>query len=352
MISWKRIGLKDYEFPKINSYKKEYLNPKEQARKHISLGKSNKNTLPALNYKQDTEGLGREFMVNIEENKNAGIYLHIPENTKVEEPIRLNFNLDKENPTLVDYNNIYAEANSQVTVLIDYNSSNEVEGFHNGFTNIFAEKGSKVNIIKLQRLNYKTLNFDFNFSKIESDAEVNFVSIELGSKLSGFNYTSVLEEDTSNSNLSSIYLADKDMNLDLEYTMVHKGVRSHSNIDTKGALMGNAKKVFRGNLDFKRGSRVSKGVEREEVLLLSPDVNSDSIPALLCEEDNVEGEHAVSAGQIDDSKLFYLMSRGLSELEAKKLIVESSFNPIIDMIPFDDLKDEVRLEIERRLINE
>lgn len=352
MISWKRIGLKDYEFPTINSYKKEYLNPKEQTRKYISLGKSSKDTLPSLNYKQDTQGLGREFMVNIEESRNAGIHLHIPENTKVEESIRLNFNLDKDNPTLVDYNNIYAEANSQVTVLIDYNSSNEVEGFHNGFTNIFAGKGSKVNIIKLQRLNYKTLNFDFNFSKIESDAEVNFVSIELGSRLSGFNYTSVLEEDISNSNLSSIYLADKDMNLDLEYTMVHKGVRSHSNIDTKGALMGNAKKVFRGNLDFKRGSRVSKGVEREEVLLLSPDVNSDSIPALLCEEDNVEGEHAVSAGQIDNSKLFYLMSRGLSELEAKKLIVESSFNPIIDMIPFDDLKDEVRLEIERRLVNE
>ena len=74
--------------------------------------------------------------------------------------------------------------------------------------------------------------------------------------------------------------------------MVHKGTRSNSNIDTKGVLMDNSKKVFRGNLIFKRGARLSKGIEGEYVLLLDPTVKSHSIPGLFSEEDNVSGEHA------------------------------------------------------------
>ena len=351
MISWKRIGLKDFEFPKINDYKREYLNLKDNLEEQVSLKRAiDTTTLPSIEFENNIVGLGKEFIINVRDHYNTGIDLHVPKDLKVKETIRLDFYLDENNTHLVDYNNIYVENNSEVTVVIDYKNLDDVEGFHNGFTNIFAERGSKVNIIKLQRFNSKTLNFDFNLSHVETDAEVTFVSIELGSKLSGFNYTSILDEEMSHSNLSSIYLGDKDMKLDLEYTMIHKGVRSQSNIETRGALLDNARKVFRGNLDFKRGSRSAKGVELEHVLLLSPTVKSDSIPALLCEEDNVEGEHAVSAGQIDKSKLFYIMSRGLNEKEAKKLIVESSFKPIIDMIPFEDLKSAVNDDIERRLI--
>lgn len=352
MITWKRIDLVDFEFPEIKSFNREFLNKGNTVSKEIHLEKT-KSTLPLafLESKVSKIGLGKEFIANVAENYNAGIDLHIPKGVKIKKPIRLDFALDKDNNQLVDFNNIHAEENSEITVIIDYKSIDDTEGFHNGFTNIYAKNGSIVNIVKLQRLNEGSLNFDSNFSCIESNAEVNFVSIELGSKLSGFNYTSLLDEEVSFSNLSSIYLGDKTMKLDLEYTMIHKGVRSQSNIQTRGALLDNAKKVFRGNLDFKRGSRSAKGVELESVLLLSPDVKSDSIPALLCEEDNVEGEHAVSAGQIDKSQLFYIMSRGLSEKEAKKLIVESSFKPIIDKIPFEDLRLEVNNDIERRLIH-
>ena len=67
-------------------------------------------------------------------------------------------------------------------------------------------------------------------------------------------------------------------------------------------------------------------------MLLDPTVKSISLPLLLCKEDNVVGNHAASAGQIDHNKLFYLMSRGFSEVEAKHIIVESMIRPIIDRI--------------------
>lgn len=110
-------------------------------------------------------------------------------------------------------------------------------------------------------------------------------------------------------------------------------------------------KIFKGTLDFKKGASRSKGIEEEYAILLDKTVKADAIPLLLCEEDDVEGQHAASAGQIDSDKLFYLMSRGLDEKEAKKLIVEASFTPIIDKIPMEYLKEEITKEIHRRIVN-
>ena len=81
-------------------------------------------------------------------------------------------------------------------------------------------------------------------------------------------------------------------------------------------------------------------------------IRDSSIPALLCDEDDVEGEHAASAGQIDENRLFYLMSRGLDEREAKKLIIEASFRPVIEKIPLENLRKLISNEVDRRLIND
>lgn len=73
---------------------------------------------------------------------------------------------------------------------------------------------------------------------------------------------------------------------------------------------------------LKRGSSKSEGNEGEFAILLDKTVKADSIPTLFCDEDDVIGAHSASIGKVDESKLFYLMSRGLTESRAKKLIVE------------------------------
>jgi Fe-S cluster assembly scaffold protein SufB len=152
--------------------------------------------------------------------------------------------------------------------------------------------------------------------------------------------------------LSSIYFGDGNRIIDLNYLINHIGRRTISNIETKGALKDRAKKVFRGTIDFKLGASRSKGIEEEYALLLDKEVKASSVPLLLCSEDDVEGQHAASAGQIDNEKLFYIMSRGISEKEAKKFIVEASFAPVIDKVPCEDLRDVIRDEIQRRLVDD
>lgn len=345
---WKRIRLEDFEFPNVTSYTKEYINFSNKLPTGVSLSKITENI--DLD-RAKIQGVGEKFVSFANEFYNSGIALSLPKNTKIINPIKIEFNMDNKNPIVIDKNIIIAEANSEATIVFDYSSNEEVEGFHNGLTVVYAKENAVVNIIKIQRMNNNSRSFDSNIGFVEGQGKVNWLSVELGSSISGCNYTTFLEGESSESNLSSVYLGDGTRKMDLGYSMIHQGPRSISNIETKGVLKDQAKKVFRGNLDFKRGARRSRGVEEEYVILLDPTVKSDSIPALLCEEDDVEGEHAASAGQIDENRLFYLMSRGLDEKQAKKLIVEASFRPIIDKIPLEALRELISHEVERRLLN-
>ncbi len=346
---WERIRLEDFEFPSVTSYTKDYIICEDKLPTGVNLNKiTNDISLDTTNI----QGVGKEFVLFANEFYNSGIALSLSKNTRINNPIKIEFNIDNENPIVIDKNIIIAESGSEVTLVIDYSSTENVEGFHNGLTLVYAKEDAIVNIIKLQRMNDISRSFDSNIAFVEGRGKVNWISVEIGSSISGSNYSTFLEGEVSESNLSSIYLGDGTRKMDLEYSMIHQGPRSISNIESKGVLKDYSKKVFRGNLDFKRGARHSKGAEEEYVILLDPTVKSDSIPALLCEEDDVEGEHAASAGQIDENRLFYLMSRGLSEREAKKLIIEASFRPIIDRIPLEDLRELISLEVERRLIND
>ncbi|MGN9164243.1 Fe-S cluster assembly protein SufD [Tissierellaceae bacterium HCP3S3_D8] len=337
----------------MKNYIKDYLNIESNLPKGVILNRATEDMNDIVK-----SSLDREIFEEIEEKSdffvhrdfNGGMFLYLPKNIKIDRPIMMKFNIEEENSTALDQNLIVADIGSEATVIIDYSSDDEITGFHNGYTTVYARENSIVNIVKIQRMNDNSKNIDSNLALVKGRGTVNWISVELGSKNSASNYTTFLESDDSEGNLYSIYLGSGVREIDLEYSMIHRGARSISKIDTKGVLLDRAKKVFNGKLDFKRGARHSKGEEEEYVILLDPTVKSDSIPALLCEEDDVEGAHAVSAGQINEDKLFYLMSRGLDERESKKLIVEASFRPIIDKIPIEDLRREVKDEIERRLI--
>jgi FeS assembly protein SufD len=348
------LALKNFKVPEILRYQKKFI--KDGDFENITIMKMDHtdDVVGNLNYlisSREDYGVDDGLVALGEKSYNSGVFVHVLKGIKSQNPIRLEYVLDDRNPAVIDNNIITAEENSEVTVIMDYSSADSDEAFHNGVTRVYARRGSKVNIIKIQRMNDNSRHFDSNAAYIGYGARVNWIEVILGGKESITNTISNLEETESEANLGSIYFGDGSRTIDLSYLMNHKGRRTVSNIETKGALKDMAKKVFKGTIDFKLGASKSKGSEEEYALLLDKDVKASSVPLLLCSEDDVEGQHAASAGQIDNEKLFYIMSRGFNEKEAKKLIVEAYFAPIIDKIPCEDLRDIIRNEIQRRLVH-
>ena len=139
---------------------------------------------------------------------------------------------------------------------------------------------------------------------------------------------------------TAVYALKGTQHQDLFYHINHMGKESTSCIDVKGSLSGNAKKVFRGTLDFKRGCSGSVGEECDYVIQLDSTTKNISLPLLLCTEDDVMGNHASSAGQLDANIIYYLMTRGFTWQEARRIMVESLICPLIDKMD-EGLRAEV-----------
>ncbi len=114
-------------------------------------------------------------------------------------------------------------------------------------------------------------------------------------------------------------------------------------------MKDNAKKHFKGTIDFKKGCKKATGNEDEYCVLLSDKAKSISLPMLLCSEEDVVGNHASSAGKIGENELFYIMSRGFERKEAMKLIIRANFNKILENIKNEEILEEINSEIDKKL---
>lgn len=282
----------------------------------------------------------------------TGHIIEIPDNVILEEPLIIDYSVTNQHLSLIDHTFVKIGKNSKATLVVKYSSETlKSRGFHNGLTKIYASEGSQFQLTKVQMFSEEVTHIDNNVSFIEKDGHVIFNSFDFGGAKVVTDYSAHLIGDGSKNTTITAYLGDHERKLDIGYNSVHCGQRSESLIECKGALLDSSKKIFRGNLKFERGAKKSVGRESEFVLLLDKRVHSDAIPALLCDEDDVIGEHAASAGQVNEEQLFYLMSRGFDLKEAKKLIIHGSFSPVIDLLPNQSLKELVEDQLERRLLN-
>lgn len=257
--------------------------------------------------------------------------------------------LNEENNQLVDIIKIKAEENSTLNLALDYFSKEDVKGFRHTIIEVEAEENSNVKIFLSQRFSLDILSIQSVYYKVKKNANVEFIQVDLGSKENYLSYIGELAEKEATVSINSIYFGKNNQKLDFNYVANQIGQATNYDLSIKGALADRAQKTCRATIDFKRGSSTSKGSEQEYVTLLSDDIRNVAVPILLCTEDDVEGLHAASAGKIDEDILFYIMSRGFSETEAKRLILESKFAETIDLIENEEIRKRVYTTLSKKL---
>ncbi len=182
--------------------------------------------------------------------------------------------------------------------------------------------------------------YDQRHVELAEGAKADFAAAELGGEKVIVHSYGRLTGRESSMKERAIYAAQGKQHLDLFYHIDHVGEKTNAEIDVKGALSDESKKIFRGTLDFKRGCKGSVGDEGDYAIQLDPKTKNISLPLLLCTEDDVQGNHASSAGQLDGNTIYFLMSRGFSLEEARRIVVEALIRPIID-----DMDESVREEV-------
>lgn len=236
---------------------------------------------------------------------------------------------------------ITAGKNSEIAVIFlftaEQNSSETV--MHQLL--IDAKEGAKVKLYAAQLLGKDACALLDIGGVCEKDASVELLQIQLGV---GKLYAGCLMElvgahSSFKANIG--YLAEKDDSYDMNYVARHIGKHTESQMDANGILKGNAKKLFRGTIDFIAGCAGAKGAESEDVLLIDEDVENQTIPLILCGEEDVEGSHGATIGRLDEQMLFYLGSRGFDQEEAKRLIARARIDALCAMIPSGEIQKDI-----------
>lgn len=155
-----------------------------------------------------------------------------------------------------------------------------------------------------------------------------------------------LSGDASRIQIDTGYQADRDELLDINYVIRHRGTHTDTKIAVNGSLRDQASKIFRGTIDFEKGSAASKGDEREDVLMISPSARNRTVPVILCAEEDVEGTHGASIGKLSEKELFYLESRGIAKEDAQELMAKSRIESAVGRIPNERIRNFLQNKLE------
>ncbi len=294
-------------------------------------------------------GMGAEADAWLAEN--ANLVNHIAVSGTVDVPVVFEAALDADHPHALTYLTIDAAANSSLTVVQVVRGDAE-NGVSANLTRIRAAEGAHVVLVQVQLLGSQARRWNAVAIEEGTSARVEHARVELGGCVAACGTRAILDHNKCEYDLDAVYFGHSNDVLDFNDVSVHTGKDTLCEMHTAGVLTGNADKILRGTVDFRRGAKRGVGHESEDVLLFSPDARNRTAPLILCGEEEVEGQHAASVGRLDENKLYYLRSRGLSEAQARRLMVDARFAPAIDKIPLESLQDEVRENVAGRLNDE
>lgn len=256
----------------------------------------------------------------------------VEENQKPEKPVILTWDFGS-GAKAADQQIIYAKKGSESTFLINQISEKNAKGHAAFETKVIIEEGAVVHLMKVNLLGSGFVLMDDSAAIVGDDAELDFLQLELGGAKT---YTGCYADqcgDGSRFRVNTGYLADEDHLMDINYVAAQRGRKTDSKIYVKGSLKDRARKVFRGTIDFRKGTKGSTGDEQEDVLILDPDVVNKTVPVILTEEEEVDGRHGATIGNLTEDVLFYLGSRGIDKASAEMLMTRGRLLSIAHMIP-------------------
>jgi len=275
-----------------------------------------------------------------------GILIRVPENVKTVKPLLLK--LKSLGSFQVDHLIIIAEKNSKLDLIKILNSNSEKEGYRSGIVEIYVKEGAEVNFGSVQSLDNNRYNFSIKKAIVEKDGKINWLTCTIGSKHTRLEVSSVLQQEGAKTNNWGVYFGNKKQVFDFASSTIHAAPHTDSDILTKGVLNDSARSIFRGLIKMKENAAGSKGYQKGDTLLLSENAETDAIPNLEIDNNDVRCSHGASIGQLDKDKLFYMMTRGIGEKEAKDKLVEGFFEPMIQKMDINAIREEVRTTLQKK----
>lgn len=236
---------------------------------------------------------------------------------------------------------IVAAPNSTFSIALSLDSDADAPAFMGSTMRVLAGAGARVDItVYLTASDTVTCVEDSGFV-LDKDARVSVRHVVLGGGFTATGLAADLRGDRSRIDVDTSYLASGTQQRDFNYIIRHRGRKTVSNMDANGVLTGTSKKCLRGTIDLIHGAKGAEGNERETVLLASKGVDNKTVPNILCDEDDVAGNHGATIGHVRPDQLFYAACRGLSQEQTEALFLSAKLEDAALQAPNDAVRANV-----------
>ena len=210
-------------------------------------------------------------------------------------------------------------------------------------TRIVVEAGAKLHLIEMLGVNEGQQHLESVGLEIHQDAAVDVKQYALGGSTIGLGLTANLVGGQARLDLNNRYHATHEETLDINHLVRMRGTSTRALLTESGVLNEAAKKTLRATIDLVRGAKDAQGNEIETVMILGDDVVNKTMPAILCDEDDVAGNHGATIGSVSPEQLDYLAARGLSHQAAEQMFIRALFEDAIINAP-EEISHRVAVE--------
>ena len=298
-------------------------------------------------------GMGQEVTDYVESQAFKSDFYNVPARTKRDEPIVVAVSAAQNQCANTG---IIVREGAEATVVIaafagntddsgagsDANGSNALPTSA-ALTRIVVETGAKLHLIEMLGVNEGQQHLESVGLEVHQDAAVDVKQYALGGSTIGLGLTANLVGAQARLDLNNRYHATHEETLDINHLVRMRGTSTRALLTESGVLNEAAKKTLRATIDLVRGAKDAQGNEIETVMILGDDVVNKTMPAILCDEDDVAGNHGATIGSVSPEQLDYLAARGLSRQAAEQLFVRALFEDAIINAP-EEISHRVAVE--------
>ena len=252
----------------------------------------------------------------------------VPQGIKVPDALRLYFDFNERDAGAAVL--LELADDSELTVVMDYVGGLGTAAIQ---TKAVVGKNAVLRLVQVQRMDGNARFINDAGARCEEGGRVEWTRLVLGGKESFDGFSAALEGDGSSLAVDAGYRLAGDERLDMNYEAVHTGRKSNCEMSVAGVLSDRAFKLLRGTIDLRRGCAGAVGNEVEDVLLMDETVRNQTVPVILCAEEDVAGNHGATIGRLDEQLIYYLESRGLEREAAYEMMARARVDAVIRRIP-------------------
>lgn len=285
----------------------------------------------------------------------GGTFIYIPKNVIVDLPLQAYFRMNERAGGQFEHTLIIADEGSDLHYIEGCSAPRyNVSSLHAGCVEIFVKKNAHVRYSSIENWSKDTFNLNTKRTMVDENGTIEWINGNMGSQVTMLYPSSILRGRGARSTSLGMAFAGAGQNQDTGSQAIHLAPNTNSTIVSKSISKSDGINTFRGLVKISKNAKNCKTFTSCDALLLGKNAVANTIPQLKINNNEVTATHEARTGKIGEEEIFYLQSRGLSEEEATRLIVNGFIEPIVKALPLEyalELNKLIELEMEDMLDN-